>query len=89
MFKVVSYPTREANLLNIAVSNKGLVISDVTHINMHEVSNDRLIYCDINVNCNTTYTLSFKTYKDLDTNEFKADLDIIDWNVLYSTDYRH
>nr|CAI5827423.1 unnamed protein product [Callosobruchus analis] len=50
--QIVSEPMRKNNLLDIlAISNAELVISSVSYIDLHELSDHQMIYCDLKIKC--------------------------------------
>lgn len=87
--QLVMEPTRKNSLLDvIVVSNAELVASDVEHIDMHEISDHQLIYCDLNIPYNKPAP-SYKTFRDFknfNIDLFQSDLSSIDWHEFYSAE---
>nr|CAI5831878.1 unnamed protein product [Callosobruchus analis] len=64
--QIVSEPTRKNNLLDIlAISKAELVISSVSHIDMHELSDHQMIYCDLKIK-RSKPSPNFVTYRNID-----------------------
>nr|CAI5840082.1 unnamed protein product [Callosobruchus analis] len=87
--QIVSEPTRKNNLLDIlAISKAELVISSVSHIDMHELSDHQMIYCDLKIKCSkpSPKFVTYRNYKCFNSCAFTEDLEGIDWRDLYLND---
>lgn len=86
--QLVTNPTRKTSLLDIiAVSDVNLVHSDVSHYDMHGLTDHQLICCDLDL---TYYKPPpklkiYRNFKEFNVDNFRKDLDETNWGDIYTT----